>query len=35
MGETHAFLAVQGGKIVAERYWRDFTAEHTYPSWSA
>ena len=34
MGETHAFLAVQGGKIVAERYWRDFSAAHTYPSWS-
>ena len=34
MGETHAFLAVQGGKIVTERYWRDFTAKHTYPSWS-
>ncbi|MEZ5946488.1 MAG: serine hydrolase [Hyphomonas sp.] len=34
MGETHAFLAVQGGKIVAERYWRDFTHESTFPSWS-
>jgi len=34
MGETHAFLAVQGGRIVAERYWRDYTAAHTYPSWS-
>lgn len=34
MGETHAFLAVQGGRIVAEHYWRDFTAKHTYPSWS-
>ena len=34
MGETHAFLAVQGGKIVAERYWRDFTVGSTFPSWS-
>ena len=23
MGETHAFLAVQGGQIVAERYWSE------------
>ena len=34
MGETHAFLAVQGGRIVAERYWRDFDAGSTFPSWS-
>ena len=34
MGETHAFLAVQGGRIVAERYWRDFTPGSTFPSWS-
>lgn len=34
LGETHAFLAVQGGKIAAERYWRDFTADSTFPSWS-
>lgn len=34
MGETHAFLAVQGGKIVAERYWRGFTQTSTHPSWS-
>lgn len=34
LGETHAFLAVQGGRIVFEKYWRDFTAKHTYPSWS-
>lgn len=34
LGETHAFLAVQGGKIVSERYWRDYRAENTYPSWS-
>lgn len=34
MGDTHAFLAVQHGEIVAERYWRDFTKDTTYPSWS-
>lgn len=34
MGETHAFLAVQGGKIVAERYWRGFTETSTHNSWS-
>ena len=34
MGETHAFLAVQSGKIVFERYWKDYTKENTYPSWS-
>ena len=34
MGETHAFLAVQGGKVVAERYWREHTAQSTFPSWS-
>jgi len=34
LGETHAFLAVHRGKIVAERYWRNFSATDTYPSWS-
>lgn len=34
MGETRAFLAVQGGAIVAERYNEGFTATDTYPSWS-
>lgn len=34
MGETHAFLAVQGGRIVAERYWTDFDRESTHHSWS-
>ena len=33
-GETHAFLAVQGGEIVSERYAGDFTSETTFPSWS-
>ncbi len=35
MGETHAFLAVQRGRIVAERYaGGEHTADSTYPSWS-
>ncbi|MEQ9435872.1 serine hydrolase [Hyphomonas sp.] len=34
MGETHAFLAVHKGHIVSERYWRDLSAESTFPSWS-
>ena len=34
MGETHAFLAVHRGRIVSERYWREYTASDTYPSWS-
>lgn len=35
MGETHAFVAIQGGRIVAERYAGGrYTAQATYPSWS-
>lgn len=34
MGETHAFLAVQGGQVVAERYWTGFDRESTHHSWS-
>jgi CubicO group peptidase (beta-lactamase class C family) len=34
MGETHALLVVQHGKIVAEHYRDDFTATSTFPSWS-
>ena len=34
MGETHGFLAVQGGRIVAERYWRDHDQDTTHHSWS-
>lgn len=35
MGETHAFVAIQGGRIVAERYaGGQYTAAATYPSWS-
>jgi len=34
MGETRAFLAVQNGVIVAERYNDGYTATDTFPSWS-
>ena len=34
LGETHAFLAVQGGRIVAERYWTGFDVTSTHHSWS-
>jgi CubicO group peptidase (beta-lactamase class C family) len=34
MGETHAFLAIQKGGIVADRYWQGFDRMQTYPSWS-
>lgn len=34
LGETHAFVAVHRGQLVAERYWRDYKASDTYPSWS-
>ncbi len=34
MGETHALLVVQHGKVVAEHYRDDFTAASTFPSWS-
>ncbi len=35
IGETHAFLAIQNGRIVAERYAGGaHTAASTYPSWS-
>lgn len=34
MGETHAFLAVQGGRVVAERYWTGFGPDSTHHSWS-
>ena len=34
MGETHAFLAVKGGRIVTERYWKDYSQQDTFPSWS-
>ncbi len=34
IGETHALLVVQGGRLVAERYAPGFDAETTLPSWS-
>ncbi|GGD16844.1 serine hydrolase [Pyruvatibacter mobilis] len=34
MGPTHAFLAVQGGKLVVEAYADGYGAAQTYPSWS-
>ncbi len=34
IGETHALLVVQGGRLVAERYAPGFDAESTLPSWS-
>lgn len=34
LGETHALLIVQGGRIVHEQYARGFGPEQTYPSWS-
>ncbi len=34
IGETHALLVVQGGRLVAERYAPDFDEKTTLPSWS-
>ena len=34
LGETHALVIVQGGKIVHEQYGEDFGPDQTYPSWS-
>ncbi len=34
LGETHALLVVQGGRIVAERYGQGFDAASTHHSWS-
>ena len=34
LGETHALVTVQGGKIVLERYNQGFGPDQTYPSWS-
>jgi len=34
LGQTHAFLAVQGGQVVAERYAEGHGPEETEPSWS-
>jgi CubicO group peptidase (beta-lactamase class C family) len=34
IGETHALVIVHAGRLVLERYGRDFGPEETYPSWS-
>ena len=34
LGETHAFVAIQGGQLVSERYGDGFGPDQTYPSWS-
>jgi CubicO group peptidase (beta-lactamase class C family) len=34
LGESHALLIVQGGKIVHEQYGEGFGPDQTYPSWS-
>lgn len=34
LGETHALLIVQGGRIVHEQYGEGFRPDQTYPSWS-
>ena len=34
LGETHALVIVQGGKLIKERYWTGFGPDVTCPSWS-
>ena len=34
LGESHALVVVQGGRLVFERYGEDYGPERTYPSWS-
>ena len=34
LGQTHAFIAIQAGKIVKERYADGYGPDDTYPSWS-
>lgn len=34
MGPTHAFVAIQGGKLVSEAYAEGYGPTQTYPSWS-
>jgi len=34
LGETHALVIVQGGKLILERYADGYGPEATYPSWS-
>jgi CubicO group peptidase (beta-lactamase class C family) len=34
LGETHALVVIQGGRLVLERYADGFGPDNTYPSWS-
>jgi CubicO group peptidase (beta-lactamase class C family) len=34
LGETHALVVVQGGKLILERYADGYGPDATYPSWS-
>lgn len=34
IGETHALVVVQGGRLIYERYGEGFGPDKTYPSWS-
>jgi CubicO group peptidase (beta-lactamase class C family) len=34
LGQTHALVVVQGGRLVLERYAEGFGPDNTYPSWS-
>ncbi|MDR3497811.1 MAG: serine hydrolase [Parvibaculum sp.] len=34
LGETHALVIVQGGRLIHERYWTGFGPDKTCPSWS-
>ena len=34
LGETHALVIVQGGKLILERYAEGYGPDATYPSWS-
>jgi len=34
LGETHALLIAQGGRLVFERYGEGYGPDQTYPSWS-
>lgn len=34
LGETHALVIAQGGRLIHERYWTGFGPDATCPSWS-
>jgi len=34
LGQTHALVVIQGGRLVLERYAAGFGPDNTYPSWS-